>query len=286
MTVPFVAPTDDSSVQMLRAVFGSIIDRLAGAASMVAQTPESSMLAAAFEYFNSGILFFGSILLTWVTLTGTMHTANDGEALGKNWSTMWTPIRTIGATGALMPVASGYSVIQAFVLTVVLWSIGLASGLWGKVIDVTVNQNLVDHAALNVINESSVQSATVAALEIQVCAKSVMRAVNSAVATDDGQAINLQLYKSSLDDAGVHSVTMAYADQNWPGSGALCGSLTIKTNNAVQTTDGLASLDKHLYFFDSSKAAAQVQAQIAPQVQSIANSYFSGYSIAVGRLAR
>ena len=107
MTAPFAPPADDSSVQILRAVFGSIIDRLAGTSAAIVQSPQSTMLSAAFEYFNSGILFFGSILLTWITLTGTMHTANDGEALGKNWSTMWTPIRTIGATGALMPVAGG-----------------------------------------------------------------------------------------------------------------------------------------------------------------------------------
>lgn len=81
MTAPFIPPADDSSVQMLRAVFGKIIDGLTGLPSAVVESPQATMLAAAFEYFNSGILFFGSILLTWITLTGTTHTANDGEAL-------------------------------------------------------------------------------------------------------------------------------------------------------------------------------------------------------------
>jgi conjugal transfer/type IV secretion protein DotA/TraY len=53
---------------------------------------QASLLATLFTVFNSGILVVGSIIVSYVAVMGAVNTANDGEAMGKAWSTVWTPV--------------------------------------------------------------------------------------------------------------------------------------------------------------------------------------------------
>jgi conjugal transfer/type IV secretion protein DotA/TraY len=135
-TMPF-SPCDasqttcsDVTVGILQDIFGPIINVLVQGTDPNTVTSSSNVLATMFGYFNSGILVVGSIIVSYVAVMGTVNTANDGEAMGKAWSSVWTPVRIVAGGAVLLPSASGYSFIQMFAFTIALWAIGFANGIY------------------------------------------------------------------------------------------------------------------------------------------------------------
>lgn len=127
--MPFSPPQDDVTVGILGHIFGPIIDVLVTGADPNTVSAASSLLGTLFSFFNSGVLVVGSIIVSYVAVMGAVNTANDGEAMGKAWSTVWTPVRIVAGGAVLLPSTSGYSFIQMLVLMISLWSIGFASGI-------------------------------------------------------------------------------------------------------------------------------------------------------------
>lgn len=121
---------DDVTVGILQHIFGPIIDVLVKGQDPNTVAAASNLLATLFTFFNSGILVVGSIIVSYVAVMGAVNTANDGEAMGKAWSTVWTPVRIVAGGAVLLPSTSGYSFIQMLVLMISLWSIGFANGIY------------------------------------------------------------------------------------------------------------------------------------------------------------
>ena len=134
MTMPF-SPCDvestgqcnDQSVDILRQIFGPVIDRLVSGADASNIDASSNILSAVLSIFNQGSFIVLSLIISYTLLMGVANTANDGEALGKNWSTVWTPVRLVSFSGMLLPTTSGYSFIQFLVLMIALWGAGFAN---------------------------------------------------------------------------------------------------------------------------------------------------------------
>ncbi|MDR3413327.1 MAG: DotA/TraY family protein [Formivibrio sp.] len=238
MSMPFTPSPDDSAVLMLRQIFGPVIDHILGT-SLSVPSANSLMLAAAFQYFNSGVLFFGAMILSFVTVFGVANTANDGQALGKKWSTFFTPLRSISASALLIPTAAGLSGIQILVLTVVLWSVGLASGMWSRVVDVVVNNGIVESALINIAQDQSFRNLTIAAVKMKVCGAAVNKSINQTMA-GTMTPINLQLiqeyFKKTLPDRTIYTTRFSYKDQNWPSSEKLCGSVNYSTSFPINSS--------------------------------------------------
>jgi len=135
----------DASVGILQHIFGPIVDVLVRGADPNTVSATSNVLAAMFGYFNSGLLVVASLIISYVASVGAINTANDGEAMGKAWSSVWTPLRIVAGGAVLLPSASGYSFIQMFVLTLSLWSIGFANQLYrvGMAMGILKTDNIV-----------------------------------------------------------------------------------------------------------------------------------------------
>ncbi len=125
-------PCTDQSVAILREVFGPVIDQLAAGADPDTVSATANILASMFSVFNSGVLVVGSLIVSYVAAVGVLNTANDGEAMGRNWSSLWTPVRIVAGGASLLPTASGFSFIQLFGLMVALWGVGLANAVYDK----------------------------------------------------------------------------------------------------------------------------------------------------------
>ena len=125
-----VADCQDTSFLMLKYVFGDMVSALAQGADPNSVAAATNVLAAMFGFFNSGLLIVGAILVTYITVVGVLNTANDGEAMGKDWSSVWTTARIVTGSTILLPTTSGFSFIQLFVMTVTLWGVGLANGVY------------------------------------------------------------------------------------------------------------------------------------------------------------
>ncbi|BBU46954.1 hypothetical protein PPTS312_48690 [Pseudomonas putida] len=129
---PCSDPSDcsDQSVKMLGRIFGPVIDTLVNGTDPNTVQASANILATMFGFFNSGILIIGSLIVSYVAVMGVTNTANDGEAMGKSWSSLWTPVRIVAGGAVLLPTTSGFSFIQLIVLMFSLWGVGFANGTY------------------------------------------------------------------------------------------------------------------------------------------------------------
>ena len=122
----YVAPEDISHTYM-REIFGSVAGYAVGE-----DGPEEidSLLGATSEILNIGMMTFVFLIVGWIAVTGLFNTASEGETLGKNYSTVWTPVRVIGSLALVFPVAGGYSTMQVIILYFATQGIGIANSTW------------------------------------------------------------------------------------------------------------------------------------------------------------
>lgn len=134
----FAPPANDVSLVFLGNIFGVVDGVLAGTGSQI--FPQ--MMAV----FNSAVLALGSIIFTYVLVMGTMHTAHEGEFLGRQWSSILIPLRTTFGLALLVPKASGYCIVQIFVMWVVVQGVGAADKIWNSALDyLTQGGKIVQH---------------------------------------------------------------------------------------------------------------------------------------------
>jgi len=119
----FTPPAGDISLDFLHQVFGKASDGIGVGGT-------GTMLGAAMAIFNQAVLLLAMLFVAYTTVKGTVDSAQDGVLLGKKMSEVWVPIRTIGGAAFLLPLASGYSLIQMMVLWLAVQGIGVADAAW------------------------------------------------------------------------------------------------------------------------------------------------------------
>ena len=105
------APPGEKSIEYINLIMDSII------------APMSAVL-------NIGCLMFAGLMIGYTGITGVMNSAHEGKILGQAQNSMWTPIRVVVALALLMPLPSGYSIVQEAITFVAQKGIGLASNVW------------------------------------------------------------------------------------------------------------------------------------------------------------
>lgn len=216
------------------------------------------MLGTAFGFFNGGVLFFGSIVLTWVTVFGLTNTANDGQVLGKKWSTFYTPLRTFAASAFLIPSTSGYSMVQLAILLIVTWSVGFASNMWGSIVDYAVNTQAVEQAVQSIQEDPNFDQMAYNALRMQVCAYAATQGINQtmgqgtvnlqpSVVNDSSSSYGLSNPNSSLPvnpyQSTTYTTTVMMKDAKWVGSEDICGKMILTNTYIKPDTHNMASQD-------------------------------------------
>lgn len=121
-TLNFDPPPSDVSVTFLTDIFGVVDGVLSGGGSQI--------MGSMFAIFNASILALGGMILIYTTVVATLNTAGEGQVLGKNWSSIWIPIRTTLGLSLLFTYPSGYSVLQIFVMWIVVQGVGAADLIW------------------------------------------------------------------------------------------------------------------------------------------------------------
>lgn len=230
-------PASDVSVsQFLNPIFGSLVPGGGG----------GDALASVIGKFNAGVLLVGGILLAYGIIAGTMQTAHDGEVLGRRWSSMWMPIRTSIGVAAIVPMGSGYSVIQFLVMWLVVQGVGLADSMWSAY---TANTQSYTAMAMN-ISPQKAASLGNTIFQQELCKIMMV----SAKADEEASLIN------SPDAGSLDAALIGGAD---PSAYNVCGSVNMpKEKTSVSSgakgwfnsTFSAVNLDKTLY--DAHKAAA------------------------------
>lgn len=131
---PFDPPPTDQSQRLLGVIFGDSIGNLylGGVANPV--------LSQIMEKFNFILVVVGTVVVSYVAILSVINTAHEGTAMGKKWSAIWIPMRSVAGMALMVPApASGYSMIQVTVMWIVLQGVGAADTLWNIALDGLAN---------------------------------------------------------------------------------------------------------------------------------------------------
>lgn len=121
-SLSFAPPPSDLSVVFLGNLFGIVDGVLSGTGSQI--------LGTMFGVFNSAVLALGGVVIIYTLIVSTMNTAESGKMLGEKWSSIWVPLRATLGLALLIPKASGYCLMQIFVMWVVVQGVGAADKIW------------------------------------------------------------------------------------------------------------------------------------------------------------
>lgn len=125
----FTPPPTDKSVDLLGHILGTNIG------SIYLGGEANPALMHMFELFNTTMMTLATMIISYIGIISTMNTAQEGQVMGRKWSSVWIPMRSILGMLVIIPTpASGYSVIQAMVMWCIMHGIGAADTLWSSVL--------------------------------------------------------------------------------------------------------------------------------------------------------
>lgn len=192
----FTPPPGDTSVDFLHEVFGKIVNMVASGAN--AQNADvDDVLGKMMSVFGTAVLFLGMVFVAYTTIKGTIDSAHDGEILGKKMSEIWVPIRTVGGTALILPLASGYSALQIGVLWLALQGVGIADAIWSAAINQVAKDNMV---ANPIIPDARPLAANI--LRYEVCAAAMNKQYADSNRSTRIQAIAVPRTMSNTGDLG------------------------------------------------------------------------------------
>lgn len=126
----FSIPQNDQSVYYLGQIFGYM-------GSIMPVQNANLLIGTMFKTFNTIALVLGSFVIVYTTIVGLLATAHEGEFMGKKWSGLWVPLRSVFGIAALFPMTSGYSLLQIMMMWCILQGVGAADTLWTTVLNYT-----------------------------------------------------------------------------------------------------------------------------------------------------
>lgn len=215
----FEPSKDDVMIKIISQIFGSI-------------TPNGGKDAfgSAIEKFNGAMLMIGGILYCYTLISSIINTAQDGEMLGKKFSSAWIPIRYTLGTAMILPVFHGYAVIQKLLMWVIIQGIALGGMIWSAYMEIpyqqanTTIQETTKYDVLNIAEKVFLS---------QVCVQSNQNSVKRSDSILD--LVNKYNYTVAFDS---ETNTYNFGDQNGSILGAgsdVCGSIKLADPVANQT---------------------------------------------------
>lgn len=121
------SPDEDKSLFYLGQIFGPV-------GSALPHGTGNALISQLFSVFNIAVLTLGSIVVSYTIVLSTINTAQEGEVMGKKWSSLWIPLRSAVGMAFLLPTASGYSLLQIMMMEVVVYGVAAANQVWAQVV--------------------------------------------------------------------------------------------------------------------------------------------------------
>jgi defect in organelle trafficking protein DotA len=151
-------PQGDQSIILLGDLFGNVGSVLTGS---------NTLIGSLFYIFNIAVLSIGSIVVSYTIILSTMNTAQEGEVMGRKWSSIWIPLRCAIGMGFLLPTASGYSLVQVLMMQIVLYGVAAADQLWSVALNTMgTAQGLTGNIS---VNQNQLQETTQKLFDSMVC---------------------------------------------------------------------------------------------------------------------
>jgi uncharacterized membrane protein YgcG len=208
--IDWTSPEGDQSIHFLGIIFGSIGNVLFGQGNQ--------LLGELFRIFNVVVLSLGTVIIMYTIIVSTMNTAQEGDVMGRKWSSAWIPIRAAMGLAFLLPTNSGYSLIQITITWILLQGIHAGNAVYNVILT-----NAEQGGSLNQNTQVDDDTLTTAALE-QFYSLVCMHKLNS------------QDYQSSIKNqqaiGHIYNGQFVYGVPGDPELEAACGGLTPSSKNS------------------------------------------------------
>ena len=267
----FTPPPGDTSVEYLAQIFGPVIDLMRTSTSVGSDGTGQTIIGAMMGVFNTAVLLLAMIFVLFTTIKGTVDSAHDGVLLGKQMSEIWVPIRTVAGSAMLLPLGSGYSLIQIAVFWLALQGVGVASAVWNVAMD-----HLAVNGTLGYVSMPDARPLAANILRSEVC----MAAMNKQF-VDEGRASRIEFVATSnpvtiggsVGQSGRQYLTESYIDKGYAWrqtdrkiNADVCGSISYQ--DSPQSGDISSSLRAPLLAAHSQAVRAMID-ELRPVAASI-----------------
>ncbi len=214
---------EDKSFYYLERIFGDVGEVLQGQSRHVEGA--NGLLGALFRIYNIVVLTIGTIILIYTTIVSTINTSQEGEVMGKKWSSIWIPIRSAMGVGILMPSVQGYSLVQVLVMWIIVQGIGAGNAIWDVVLQYNLRNGSINQSTgTSAFKAPGMRDVAKAALRHVVCKETINDSSNPDQSKFEGLRIDMIPTDSGFDfgsrDGSVDSVDRDYLPK-------FCGSITI-----------------------------------------------------------
>jgi conjugal transfer/type IV secretion protein DotA/TraY len=223
----FTPPAGDASVVFLQEMFGSIVGLISSGGNVRGGATDS-VIGAMMKIFNSAVMFLGMLFVAYTTIKGTVDSAHDGELLGRKMSSIWIPLRTAGGTALLLPLGSGFSLIQICILWLALQGVGVADAIWNAAINQFSQESMLANPVL-----PDARPLAGSILKFEVCASAMNKQfsdsgrstritpVTNQQSVSNGTASNANLSSYSPDSTAADSFgsTQGFANASYAVTG-------------------------------------------------------------------
>ena len=131
----------DVSMEVLGQLFGPIIGWITGH-----DHGQQATLLVEVVQSMTGLLFaIAGLLVAYIILMGTAQSAHHGQFLGRQWDSMWVPLRIVLGVVLIIPIPplGGLMVVQLLVLWIAAFAAGVANFAWGVALESSVTRPLI-----------------------------------------------------------------------------------------------------------------------------------------------
>jgi len=198
--VPPLSETDVSYI-LLEKTFGSFVadirDNIWGDGTTGDSDGKRTVLTNLVTVMTWITLFVGTLLIGYTAFIGIINTAHDGEVLGRQWSSIWIPLRAAVGIGMISPIQSlgGLALVQTLILGVAMLGASVANVVWESAIKLIATAPIVQ-----LLPDPGIYDLGESVLRSQVCIKLQRK---HTLLNDEGRG----LYRNNIDNTNITNVT-------------------------------------------------------------------------------
>lgn len=195
----FAPPPGDTAVEFLRQVFGGVIGLLASGGNIQGGS-QDTIIGGMMGIYVGAVLFLGMLFVAFSTVKATVNSAHDGQVFGARMHAHWVPLRTVTGVAVLLPLGSGFCLVQVAMMWLALQSVGVADSLWQFAVKRMATDQMITRP---MIPDSRPLAATI--LKSEVCA-AAMNKHYAAV----GRATRIETVEVEMQVADARYKTTGY----------------------------------------------------------------------------
>lgn len=199
---------DDMSYYYLGQIFGPV--------GNLFNTTANDLLGRIFRVFNMAILALGSLVVMYTVIISTIQTAQEGEAMGRKFGSLWVPIRAVAGLAFLLPTTSGYSLIQILMTWIILQGVWAANGIYTIILDNALSGGSLNQPSPNTVEDTALTLAANNLFKAAVCKAFLNNPGNQ----DRVENQPVTLYQ------GMNSNTLYLGVEGSSSYGQICGTFT------------------------------------------------------------